>query len=156
MDSRVVPLRPTGSLRRSAPRSRVETVTAICLRPQCRAEFQRKLARGRRQDYCSPDCRQRADSERRRQRARLKHYEQNTHLLRTDVLAYDSSGTTAASHTSTSESADPGCADVQLARAVGRAEAILSISDRIPDTRDALFAELESLVEAVHHHLGSH
>jgi hypothetical protein len=45
---------------------------------------------------------------------------------------------------------------VQLARAVGRAEAILSISDRIPDTRDALFAELESLVEAVHHHLGSH
>jgi len=45
---------------------------------------------------------------------------------------------------------------VQLARAVGRAEAILAICDRIPDGRDALAAELESLIGAVNQHLGPH
>jgi hypothetical protein len=156
MDSRVVPLRPTGSSRRSSPRPPVETVTAICLRPQCRAEFQRKLTRGRRQDYCSSECRQLADSERRRSRARLKHYEQSTHLLRTDVLAHDPAGSTSIPTTATSTSATSGCVDMQLARAVGRAEGILAICDRIPDTGNALFAELESLVAAVHQHLYHH
>lgn len=94
-----------------------------------------------------------ADSERRRSRARLKHYEQNTHLLRTDVLAHDPMGSTSTPTTATPTSAPPGCVDMQLARAVGRAEGILAICDRIPDTGNALFAELESLVAAVHRHL---
>lgn len=157
MASRVVPLRrPAGSAAGHAPRTRAETVTAVCLRPQCRAEFQRKLTRGRRQDYCSPECRQLADSERRRSRARLKHYEQNTQLLRTDVLAHEPSGSAVHIRAETSGTEELGCPDVQLARAVGRAEAILAICDRIPDGRDALAAELESLIGAVNQHLGPH
>jgi len=153
MNNRVVPLRPTSSARHHAVRQPVKTVTAVCLRPQCRAEFQRKLSRGRRQDYCSPQCRQLADSERRRTQARLKHYEQNTRLLRTDVDALNPNGRGLAGTDGAPVVPSPNCSDFQLARAVGRAEAILSLSGQIPDARNALAAELEALVKAVQEHL---
>lgn len=149
MDNRVVPLRSPASAR-GTERSRVETVTAVCLRPQCRAEFQRRMTRGRRQDYCSPQCRQLADAERRRSQARLKHYEQNSQLLRTDVAAH---GSKDPDHRPTNAVLTSDCSDVQLAMAAGRAEAILSVSDHIPDARAALAAELKALVEAVQQHL---
>jgi hypothetical protein len=136
-------------------RQRVETVTAVCLRPQCRAEFQRKLSRGRRQDYCSPQCRQLADAERRRAQARLKHYAQNTQLLRTDVEAHNPHGKGPAS-ADVALVNPPAKASVYLARAVGRAEAILSVCDQIPDAQNALAAELRSLVAAVQQHLDPH
>lgn len=154
MDNRVVPLRSASSVRNRGARQPVQTVTAVCLRPQCRAEFQRKLSRGRRQDYCSPQCRQLADSERRRAQAKLKHYEQNTQRLRTDVEALNPNGR---SPTAPFDDSPLGpssiCSDLQLARAVGRAEATLSLSDQMPDARNALAAELEALVEAVQKHL---
>jgi hypothetical protein len=155
MDNRVVPLRSRG-VTGGTEHQRVETVTAVCLRPQCRAEFQRKLTRGRRQDYCSPQCRQHADAERRRSLARLKHYEQNAHLLRTDVSAHEATG--GSDRRADAESTDllSSCSDMQLARAAGRAEAILSVCDRIPDAREALAAELKALVEVVQQHLDPH
>jgi hypothetical protein len=156
MDNRVVPLRPTGSPRSHAARQRVETVTAVCLRPQCRAEFQRKLTRGRRQDYCSPQCRQLADAERRRTQARLKHYEQNTQLLRTDVEAHNPNGKGVTSPEVALRGSPPNCSDLQLARAVGRAEAILSVCGRIPDAQNALAAELRALVEVIQQHFDPH
>lgn len=153
MDNRVVPLRPAGSPGGRAVRKSVETVTAVCLLPQCRAEFKRKLSRGRRQDYCSPDCRQLADGERRRAQARLKHYEQNARLLRTDVEALDSNSTGLGSRDAVHEDSPAKCSDMQLARAVGRAEAILSLCDQIPDAKNALAAELSALVQMVQDHL---
>jgi hypothetical protein len=156
MDNRVVPLRPTGSPGSHATRQGVETVTAVCLRPQCRAEFQRKLTRGRRQDYCSPTCRQLADAERRRTQARLKHYEQNTHLLRADVEAHNAHGKDNVSPDVALLRPPPICSDLHLARALGRAETILSVCDRIPDAQNALAAELKALVEVVQQHLDRH
>lgn len=156
MDNRVVPLRPAGSPRSHAARQRVETVPAVCLRPQCRAEFQRKLTRGRRQDYCSPQCRQLADAERRRTQARLKHYEQSTQLLRTDVEAHNPNGKGVTSPDVALRGSLPNCSDLQLARAAGRAEAILSVCDRIPDAQNALAAELRALVEVIQQHFDPH
>lgn len=153
MENRVVPLRPTGSPGGRAARKSVETVTAVCLRPQCRTEFQRKLSRGRRQDYCSPNCRQLADAERRRAQARLKHYEQNARLLRTDVEAVSLNSTGLGSLDPVHVDSPPKCLDLQLARAAGRAEAILSLYDQIPDAKDALAAELSALVQIVQNHL---
>ncbi|MCV7383146.1 hypothetical protein H7K14_04805 [Mycolicibacter longobardus] len=154
MGNRVVPLRPAGSPRQRAAQ-KAETVTAVCLRPQCRAEFQRKLSRGRRQDYCSPNCRQLADGERRRAQAKLKHYEQNARLLRTDVAALNTNSSGLETYGAVHEGSPPKCADLQLARAIGRAEAILSLHDQIPDAKDALAAELSALVQVVQEHLGS-
>lgn len=108
------------------------------------------MTRGRRQDYCSPQCRQLADAERRRSQARLKHYEQNSQLLRTDVAAH---GSKDPDHRPTNAVLTSDCSDVQLAMAAGRAEAILSVSEHIPDARAALAAELKALVEAVQQHL---
>lgn len=59
-----------------------------CARPLCRAEFRRTVGPGRRQAYCSEQCRRAAERELRQARSRLTHYERLVEQLRIDVAAF--------------------------------------------------------------------
>lgn len=112
MTGRVVPLaRSTGGSRSTAE----DRVTVVCARPRCRREFQRSLTRGRRQDYCSPQCRREVDAERRRSRALLKHYEGSVAKLRADQHAYGAGESTVSATAVSAEDA----LRTQLARVEG-------------------------------------
>ncbi|MGO8962599.1 hypothetical protein [Mycobacterium sp.] len=76
--------------------------------------------------------------------------------MRTDVEAHNPHGKGLASPDVALVGPPPNCSDLHLARAVGRAEAILSVCDRIPDAQNALAAELKALVEVVQQHLDPH
>lgn len=81
----------TGPGTRSGGRSQsgadLEGLVDYCSRPLCRAEY-RRLARGRRQAYCSEMCRRAAERELRQARSRLAHYEDLVQKLRVDVAAF--------------------------------------------------------------------
>jgi hypothetical protein len=111
----------------------------------CRHEFTRSLNRGRRKDYCSDECRRLVDNERRRTRARLKHYQQNIARLRADAAAYSLSEN-GPHPTRTSTDGSVGQA---LESALTRAEGIIAGAG----SKNRLAGELALLVEAVRNYL---
>lgn len=134
MSGNVVPFGAPARRSVSAP---AETITVVCARPSCRREFPRNLARGRRQDYCTPKCQQLANSERRKARAKLKHSEDSAARLRADYAAYD------AGQASTQD------VEQSLRLALARTEGILELAD----LDDKVAKQLSNLLAATNAYL---
>lgn len=150
LEDRVVPI-AHAARRRQPATDQCETVTVICARPKCRQEFQRPLARGRRKDYCSAECRRIVDSERRRTNARLAHHEQSAARLRADLDAFSagqSNGIAGSEEQPVGSSSDLLNA---LAVEVARSEGILQLAD----ASDPVTQQLACLVEGVNRLLTS-
>lgn len=140
MDGRVVPLRRSRGVGRPTP---PDTVTAVCARPKCRNEFQRNLTRGRRQLYCTEECRREVDAERRKTRARLRHYEDNVAKLRADNNTYAPDGADAV--------AGAGNAEELLRTQLARVQGLLVFAD----DDDPVVQHLADLATAVAQYLGA-
>jgi len=59
-----------------------------CARPRCRALFVPDDGKGRRQRYCSAECRRAADTERKRVIARIASLERSLRLARLDLAVF--------------------------------------------------------------------
>jgi hypothetical protein len=134
MDGRVVPLARSRRVGRSAAS---DIVTAVCARPKCRKEFQRSLTRGRRKLYCTEECRRQVDAERRKTRARLRHYEDNVAKLRADDNTYASAGAAAVGGAVNAEE--------ELRTQLARVQGLLVFADR----DDPVVQHLADLATAV-------
>lgn len=129
---------------RRSPRS-VETVLTQCIRPACGQKFPRKVVPGRRREYCTRQCQELANIEKREALARLKHYERETEKLRAEYARFvHTKDTGAEAQTDLLRDART-VLDQELNRAIGA----LTVTDRqIP-----LAQLLEALVAATNDYL---
>jgi hypothetical protein len=144
VDGQVVPIGRNRAPRRSRATSS-ETVTTVCARPTCRREFTQRLDRGRPRNYCSAECRRLVDSERRRTRSRLEHYQQNVDRLRADAAAYICGERTAQHPVETPD----GSRSQALEAALIRAEGVIAGAG----PKNRLASEMTLLVDAMRNYL---